>query len=160
MAAKQGPVKAQPNGALLIDELLVDWILIPQVGGYIVARLYGVTETKVREQLARAEVPRARLHPVFHFVSTQYPMGAKKVVADDASKPETRFSMLPVHTADRVEAAYGLPRSAELTLHATLLIFDFLSEQDELTRKFVCRRLREAARVRMGGVVGALRSGT
>ncbi len=157
MAARHGTnARAQTNGALVIDELLVDWILIPQVGGYIVARLYGVSETKVREQLDRAEVPRARLHPVFHFVSTQYPTGAKKL--DDGD--EVRFSMMPVHTADRVEQAYGLPKSAELSPHATLLLFDFLSEQDEPTRKYVCRRLREAARVRMGGVVGALRSGT
>ena len=155
MAAKGGVAKAGTNGASpVIDVQLVDWIIIPQVGGYIVARLHGTNEAKVREQLARAEVPRARLHPLFHFVSTQYPTGVERV--DD----EDRFRMLPIHTADRVERAYGLPNSAELTPHATLLLFDFLSEQNEPTRKYVCRRLREAARVRAGGVVGALRSGT
>lgn len=154
--AARGSNGTTKSSAVVIDAQLVDWIILPQIGGYIVARLYAPDERTLRELLGRGEMPRARLHPVFHFVSTQYPMGAKRLDDED----EVRFTMLPVHTVDRVEQAYGFPRSAELVPHATLLLFDFLSEQDEQTRKFVCRRLREAARVHTGGVVGALRSGT
>jgi hypothetical protein len=66
--------------------------------------------------------------------------------------------MTPIHHVDRLERAYGLPKSAEVKPHATLFLFDFCSDQDLETRRYICRRLREAARLRQGPV-SQLRSG-